>query len=142
MAAYTLTDGKWKKYCKTEETLETINGTEPLMEWISCSITEVPLDVLLNEWDNLIIELSEKETELIELKELYTGEEFDIVYKSDINFKALYGSSAEKVRQQHASDVLSELNDKINSLKLSIQWIKNYIQLIRETVRVYHGVTG
>ena len=133
MTAYSFTDGKWMKHVENED---------KIIEWIPCSITEVPLDVLLNEWDNLIIELSEKETELIELKELYTGEEFDIVYKSDINFKALYGSSAEKVRQQHASDVLSELNDKINSLKLSIQWIKNYIQLIRETVRVYHGVTG
>lgn len=136
MTAYSLTDGKWKQYSKIEDTTGASDGAEPVRERVHCSITDVPVDVLVNEWENLITELSDKEARLTELKELQTGKEFDIVYKSDIDFKSLYGSTSEKVRKQHANDVLAELNDEINNLELSINWIKRYIPLIKEAVQV------
>jgi hypothetical protein len=55
---------------------------------------------------------------------------------SDINFKELYGSTSEKVRKQHAKTELSDLYGQINSLELSINWLKNYIPFLRELVRV------
>lgn len=100
-------------------------------KWCGCVITDVPVEKLLIYWEGLIAELSLKEIALCKLKEEYDKKEFDIVYNSDIDFKALYGSTSEKVRKQHAKDMLIDLSKKIDSLELSIKWIKNYIPLIR-----------
>lgn len=67
--------------------------------WIAIPAADVPLDDLLLCYEDLIIELSQKETEHIEVKEDYDSKEFEIVYMSDIDFKKLYGSTAEKVRK-------------------------------------------
>lgn len=99
--------------------------------WCGCVITDVPVEKLLITWENLVAELSIKEIALCKLKEEYDKKEFDIVYNSDIDFKALYGSTSEKVRKQHAKDMLIDLSKEIDSLELSIKWIKNYIPLIR-----------
>ena len=93
------------------------------------------IEDLIGEWESLVDELSDKEVKLTKLKELYNGNEFDIVYKSDIDFKGLYGSTSEKVRKQHARDMLSDLNDEITGLELGINWIKHYIPLLREVIR-------
>ena len=100
-------------------------------KWCGCVITDVPVEKLLISWEFLVAELSLKEIALCKLKEKYDKKEFDIVYNSDIDFKALYGSTSEKVRKQHAKDMLIDLSKEIDSLELSIKWIKNYIPLIR-----------
>ena len=94
------------------------------------------IEELIGEWESLVDELSDKEVKLGKLKELYNGNEFDIVFRSDIDFKSLYGSTSEKVRKQHAKDMLSDLNDEIQALELGINWIRQYIPLLREVIRV------
>lgn len=100
--------------------------------WLPIPAADVPLDDLLLCYEDLIIELSQKETEYLKLKEDYDSKEFEIVYMSDIDFKELYGSTAEKVRKQHAIKELKPLKDKLNGLELSINYLKRYLVFIRE----------
>ena len=128
---YKLNDnGNWEQLIAYET-----EKKEEVKEWCGCVITDVPVERLLISWEFLVAELSLKEIALCNKKEEYDKKEFEIVYTSDIDFKALYGSTSEKVRKHHAKNELSELDDKINSLELSINWIKNYIQLIKEVIR-------
>ena len=124
---YKLNDnGNWEQLIAYET-----EKKEEVKEWCGCVITDVPVEKLLITWENLVDELSLKEIALCNKKEEYDKKEFDIVYNSDIDFKALYGSTSEKVRKQHAKDMLIDLSKEIDSLELSIKWIKNYIPLIR-----------
>ena len=107
--------------------------------WLAIPALDVPKSMLLVKYEELIVELSCKETEYMELKEQYNSEEFKIVYMSDINFKEFYGSTSEKVRKQHASIVLKHLKTKLNGLELSIDYLKRYIVFIRELIRVKSG---
>ena len=111
------------------------NEGNEVLEWNIVPITEVPQKELLETYEDLVLQLTSMEVELYKLKEQYNLKEFEIVFKStDIDFKALYGSTAEKVRKQHATNVLSELGDKKLSLELSIAFIQNYIPLLREVL--------
>ena len=110
------------------------NGDESIRE-VPVKVTDVPVERLLIEWEKLVVELSDKEVELAGKKEDYNRKEFEIVFQSDIDFKGLYGSTSEKVRKQHAKTVLSKLDNEINSLELSINWIKQYIPLLREVIK-------
>ena len=101
-------------------------------DWRPVYCHEVPVKYLLETYHCMVVELSRKENEYMELKEQYNSEEFEIVYMSDINFKELYGSTSKKVRKQHASTVLKPLKTKLNGLELSIDWLKRYIVFIRE----------
>ena len=69
-------------------------------------------------------------------KEEHDSKEFEIVYQSDIDFKALYGSTAEKVRKQHAKNELSDLNKEIKSLELSIDYLKRRLNYLKGLVTV------
>ena len=100
--------------------------------WLPIPAADVHLDALLLCYEDLIIELSRKETEYLKLKEDYDGKEFEIVFMSDIDFKELYGSTSEKVRKQHASVELKPLKDELQGLELSIDYLKRYIVFIRE----------
>ena len=93
------------------------------------------VDLDLEEWTNLVSELSVKELEYKKLKSEYAEKEFEIVYMSDIDFKGIYGSTAEKVRKQHASTELKSLKDKIDSLELSINYITRRLVFLREVVQ-------
>ena len=124
-------DGKcWKEFVPVID----LNGNEEV-KGVFCSIVDVSVDYLLMEWENLVCELSEKEVLLSNKKEEYANKEFEIVFMSDVNFKELYGSTSEKVRKQHAKTELSELDNEIKTLELSINWIRSYIPLLREVVR-------
>lgn len=103
--------------------------------WLAIPALDVPKSMLLLTYEDLIVELSRKETEYMRLKEQYNQKEFEIVYMSDINFKELYGSTSEKVRKQHANIVLKKLKTEINNLELSIDWLKRYISFLRELIR-------
>lgn len=105
-------------------------------DWRPVNVDEVPVHHLLKTHECMLIELSNKERKYLQLDEQYKAKEFEIVYMSDVDFKALYGSTSEKVRKQHAKTELSDLNGQINSLELSINWLKNYIPFLRELVRV------
>ena len=130
MMMFELVDGKWKMGVS-----ELDKNGEETMKFLPCLVTDVPVDVLLEEWEDMVLELSQKEVELSTKKEQYNKREFEIVYMSDINFKELYGSTAEKVRKQHAKNELSELDSEINGLELSINWIRQYIPLLKEVIR-------
>lgn len=91
---------------------------------------------LLNEWEALADELWRKSIRLSELKEEYSEKEFGIVYQSDIDFKGLYGSTSEKVRKHHARKELSGLDGRIVSLEVSVDWIKQRIELLKYNVKV------
>lgn len=88
------------------------------------------------EWYNLISELSKKEEKLYNKKEEYNQKEFEIVFIEDIDFKALYGSTAEKVRKQHAKTILKELDNEIKSLELSIDYLKRRLTYLKGLVTV------
>ena len=108
--------------------------------WLAIPAADVPLDDLLLCYEDLIIELSLKETEYLKLKEDYDSKEFEIVFMSDINFKELYGSTSEKVRKQHASIELKPLKDELQGLELSIDYLKRYISFLRELIRTKREV--
>ena len=114
---------------------ETVDG-ELVQEWCGCMAVDVPVNYLLIEYEDFIAELSYKERELSKKKENFNQKEFEIIYTSDIDFKSLYGSTAEKVRKQHANTVLKKLKTEINNLELSIDWLKRYISFLRELVQV------
>lgn len=88
------------------------------------------------EWYNLISELSKKEEQLYFKKEEYNQREFEIVFQSDIDFKALYGSTAEKVRKQHAKTELKELDKEIKGLELSVDYLKRRLSYLKGLVTV------
>lgn len=121
-------DGKWYQAGRHCEDCE--------IEWFRIDITVVPVVELLRTYEKLLIDLANKEIKLMQLNEKYDDKEFEIVYMSDIDFKGLYGSTAEKVRKHHAEKMLSDLNDEKSNLELSINWIKSYIPLLKEAIRV------
>ena len=124
-------NGQWQQMIS----YETVDG-ELVQEWCGCMAVDVPVNYLLIEYEDFIAELSYKEMELSKKKEIFNREEFEIIYISDIDFKSLYGSTAEKVRKQHANTVLKKLKTEINNLELSIDWLKRYISFLRELIRV------
>jgi hypothetical protein len=105
---------------------------------IDAADTSVDAFVLDNciEWYNLISELSKKEKQLYLKKEEYNQREFEIVFQSDIDFKALYGSTAEKVRKQHAKTELKELDKEIKGLELSVDYLKRRLSYLKGLVTV------
>lgn len=88
------------------------------------------------EWYNIISELSRKEEKYYLKKADYDRKEFDIVYVQDIDFKAMYGSTAEKVRKQHAKTVLKDLDKEVKGLELSIDYLKRRLTYLKGLVTV------
>lgn len=93
---------------------------------------EKTIDEYYSEWFELVEELSDKEIDLINLKETYNQKEFEIVYlDKTIDWKGLYGSAAEKVRKQHTTKELQALVDAKNDLQISIDYLKRRIEYIK-----------
>ena len=74
--------GEWKEFIE----VPTVDG-DVKDAWVHCMITEVPVNVLLDEWENLINELSGKEVELMKVMQEYRQKEFNIWFVDDIDFK-------------------------------------------------------
>lgn len=108
------------------------NGEETTV-CIPVSIVDVTVPYLLREWEDLVFELSEKEMELLKLKEEHNRKEFEILTSFD--FKKVYGKDNEKIRKAHVHNELFDLDKGISDLELSINWIKGYIPLLKEVVR-------
>ena len=136
-------DGTWKGFTVTKiddpadycfDCRDKFNA-KALCEYLNKNSYSTSINDDLNEWTGLITELSANEEKLIALKEEYATKEFEIVFVSDIDFKGLYGSTAEKVRKQHASNELKPLKDKINDLELSIDYLKRRITFLKDLIR-------
>ena len=109
------------------------NGDESI-EWETVYIVDVPRDVLLREYEDLVLELSDKEVKLYNLKEAYLIAEADIV--NHTNFKELYGANNQKVRDKHVKSELADMVAEMKKLEWGMNFIKNYIPLLREVLRV------
>ena len=130
--------------------LEKLNGLVVKSEGVDCQfddlIAEVQeailappktIDEWFDEWNNNIIELSEKEVELLNLKEQFNEQEFEIVFvNDDVDFKALYGSTSEKVRKQHAAKELQAVSDAIHDLEISISYLKRRMDYIKHLMKM------
>ena len=102
-------------------------------DWRIVMITDVPVDVLLKEWHFLVHELSDKEVALYKLKEYILVKSFEIEQETD--FKELYGKNNADVRKHHVKLELADVFEEIQGLELSINWIKQYIPLLKECIR-------
>lgn len=120
--------------CKWEQASEVMDkeGNEDIV-WVSVDISAVPVGFLVREWEDLLFELSEKEVELLKLKEFIAVKSFEIEQETD--YKSLYGKNNADIRKQHLKNELGDVFDTVMELELSIGWIKSYIPLIKEVVR-------
>ena len=125
-------DGHWYGLFKDPVTIDGEVIDE--RDWRIVMITEVPVDVLLVEWHFLVHELSDKEVELLKLKEYIQSESFHI--ETTFDFKEAYGKNNADVRKHHIKVELSDVFDNVQGLELSINWIRSYIPLLKEVVRV------
>ena len=103
------------------------------LEWNIVPITEIPSDELLRTYEDLVLELSDKEIELYLLKEQYLQRESEIVQTTD--FKSLYGANNQKIRDQHVKETLSDMVEKKVELQFTIDFIRMYLPLLREVLR-------
>ena len=91
------------------------------------------LELLLNEWEQYIDELSEKEVALYQWKSVYNVKADEIIANTD--FKALYGANNQKVRDQHVKEELRDWHNTIKELEFSINWLTHRISYMRELIK-------
>lgn len=96
-------------------------------------IVDVPVAVLLDTWEDLVIELTNKEKGLYELKESIFNKEQDIIRNTD--FQKLYQKNNKDVRKEHLDKVLAEDYTKKKDLEFRIDFIKQYVPLLKEVIR-------
>ena len=94
----------------------------------------------LYEWSKLITELSEKEIQLIRLKDTIFDKEQWIIENTD--FKAVYGKNNSDVRKLHLSKHMKSEYDNRRSLELSIDYIKRRISFLKSLIRVKSVIMG
>ena len=128
MTMFVLDNGVWKR----EVSYIDKNGNESI-DLEPCLITDVPVSDLLCEWEDMVLELSQKEVELYNLKEAYLIAESEIVNNTD--FKAIYGANNQKVRDNHVKSELVDMVSQMKGLEFGINWIRQYIPLLKEVVR-------
>ena len=128
MNEYTLDEGLWYHSYPVMDN----DGSESVVDDV-VPITDVPVNELLECWEDLVGELSVKEVALYNLKEAYLIAESKIVNETD--FKALYGANNQKVRDNHVKTELSDMVAEMKALEFGISFIKQYIPLLREVVR-------
>jgi len=87
------------------------------------------IDDYFREWDSAVDEITEKEKELIGLKETYAQMEQKII--DETNFKALYGKNNEVVRKNHVKNELKDMVDERHDLELRISYLKRRIDFIK-----------
>ena len=92
------------------------------------------------EWSKLITELSEKETQLLEIKDMIFDKEQWIIENTD--FKEAYGKNNSDVRKLHLSKHMKKEYDNRRSLELSIDYIKRRISFLKSLIRVKSVIMG
>ena len=96
-------------------------------------IVDVPVHLLVDTWEELVIELDENVRKLYGCKEEYLTKEREIIEKT--NFKELYGANNQKVRDNHVKIELAELVTMMKDLEFRIDFIRQYIPLLKEVIR-------
>ena len=91
------------------------------------------MEAILNEWENLIEELSNKEIALYEWKQVYNIKSEEIIAHTD--FKAIYGANNQKVRDNHVRNELTDWYENIKDLEFSIDYITRRISYLRELIK-------
>ena len=119
---------KWSQQVKTDE----VDG-QPYFRWYFIPIVKVPVELLIEQWEELVNELSNKEIEYFKLKEYYESERHHL--ETTVDFKELYGKNNADVRKHHIKMELSDVYDEMKALEFGINWIRSYILLIKEVVR-------
>lgn len=87
----------------------------------------------LNEWEQLIDELPEKQHLLWELKDQYEEDSQEIINNTD--FKEIYGRNNEGIRKMHVKQELHDSYVEINELKIEIADIERRISFLREKAK-------
>ena len=106
--------------------------------WVKCSSVVVPLPELLEHWEELINEVSEKEIALYQWKQVYDVKANEIIEHTD--FKELYGANNQKVRDNHVRNELTDWYDIIKDLEFSIDYLSRRISFIRELVHAKSNI--
>ena len=87
----------------------------------------------LKEWNDLIIEYSEKEIALYKWKQVYDVKANEIIEHTD--FKELYGANNQKVRDNHVRNELTDWYEIIKDLEFSLNYINHRISFLKELIR-------
>ena len=130
MSAFDLENGCWMMWVSEIDS----EGNESSKK-MPCLITDVPVADLLVAWEDLVMELSDKEVELYKLKEAYLIAESEIVNNTD--FKAIYGANNQKVRDNHVKKELKDIVDTKNSLELGIDNLKRRNDFIKSIMAMH-----
>lgn len=141
---------------KCYDELASLNGLVVKSENVDCKFDDLlnelseeivrgskTIDDYFKEWEKYIRELSEKEIDLINLKETYAEQEQEILSNTD--FKELYGANNDKVRKNHIKKELKSLEDAKNDLIVSIDYLKRRIDFIKSIMAmqrtlIEHGI--
>lgn len=104
-----------------------MNGDDP----VNCNKSTIYKNVqdISVEWENLIIELSEKEVEYYHLKENYNELSEEII--ASVDFKELYGKNNESVRKNHVKKELSDIINQLKTLEFSINYLTRKISFLK-----------
>lgn len=86
------------------------------------------------EWRKNINEITDKEKDLIALKETYAQMEQKIIDETD--FKELYGKNNEAVRKNHVKNELKDMVDERHDLELRISYLKRRIDFIKSLMSI------
>ena len=130
---YVRSEGKWKKCVNFNRTED--DAAEKWV-WIDCSSLEVPVNVLVDEYEKLIWELTRKEIRLTEVETELADKEFNIKYVEDIDFKELYGKANDDVRKHHVKLVLADLIKQKTDLELSVSFLKREISFLKKVIGI------
>lgn len=141
---------------KCYDELASLNGLIVKSENVDCKFDDLlnelseeivreskTIDDYFKEWEKYIRELSEKEIDLINLKETYAEQEQEILSNTD--FKELYGANNDKVRKNHIKKELKSLEDAKNDLIISTEYLKRRIDFIKSIMAmqrtlIEHGI--
>ena len=143
MTAYSFTDGKWKMYIEVYQDTDDEGNpiSDPVHEWVHCDVFDVPVPVLINECDSLILELSHNEVEHYKLKQEYeTASEklLEAAAKEKANdndiIKAKYGGNNDKTRKKYVREELAEEYSELKQIEFRNGYLKRYIPFLKTVI--------
>jgi len=122
------TESDFTVLCYNEEEAEKLASF--MNENFCVDVVDVYQD--FNEWDLLITNIHNDESELITVKETFEALSEKILKETD--FKAIYGANNQKVRDNHIKNELSDIVDEINYLELNLSHNKRRISFLKHLI--------
>lgn len=119
-----------KEFIYTEGEFKQLNKDG---EYETISAVQTPIDVLLTAWEEMILELSEKEIRKYELKEDNFNKQQEIIKTTDFN--GLYGKNNKDVRKLHVDKIMADDFKEEKDLEFSIGYLEREINFLKELVR-------